>query len=118
MSIELEQKIAKPWGKEKIIIHGDRYIIKILHIAASHGTSVHLHTVKDESLTLLEGEGTLLLFDDLSSDPDRIQMEFGEWYRILPNQIHRIESSTGGHVIEVSTPELDDTIRLIDPYIR
>ena len=118
MSIKQEERIAKPWGKEKIVVHAARYVIKMLQIDAKQGTSLHIHTIKDESLTLLSGEGTLILFEDLASEPQTIPMEFGEWYRIVPNQIHRIESTAGGHILEVSPPELEDTVRLIDPYIR
>ena len=110
--------ITKPWGTEKILLLGDRYVIKILTIYAGHGTSIQFHTNKDESVSLIDGSGALLIFDDIESEPEKIPLNHEQWNRIVPGKIHRMESDTGCQILEVSTPELDDVTRLVDPYER
>tara|TARA_Y100000590_G_scaffold394582_1_gene473851 strand:+ start:515 stop:874 length:360 start_codon:yes stop_codon:yes gene_type:complete len=119
MSVHEESKIiSKPWGREQILVLGDRYVIKILTISAGQGTSVQYHTYKDESVSLLSGEGVVLIYEDINAEPERIELSHNNWIRLVPGRIHRMESDSGCEILEVSTPELDDVTRLVDPYSR
>ena len=119
MSMHEESKIiSKPWGQEQILVLGDRYVIKILTISAGQGTSVQYHTYKDESVSLLSGEGVVLIYEDINAEPERVELSHNNWVRLVPGRIHRMESDPGCQILEVSTPELDDVTRLVDPYSR
>ena len=107
-------KVEKPWGHEIRWAITEKYLGKILHIDAGHQLSLQYHEVKDESIYVLEG--TLLV-----KDKERVRiLEVGESMRIQPGTIHRFCAPKLTHVklIEVSTPEIDDVIRLEDDYGR
>ena len=114
-------KVAKPWGHETIWARSDRYVGKILHINAGHELSVQYHEKKDETIHLLSGEivyrvqqkgqGTNELLED-------VRLKVGESYRITPGTVHQMVAVTDCDVLEVSTPELDDVVRLSDKYGR
>ena len=107
-------KVDKPWGHEIRWAITEKYLGKILHIDAGHQLSLQYHEVKDESVYVLEG--TLLV-----KDKERVRiLEEGESMRIQPGTIHRFCAPHTTHVklIEVSTPEIDDVIRLEDDYGR
>ena len=107
-------KVEKPWGYEIRWAITEKYLGKILYINAGHQLSLQYHEVKDESIYVLEG--TLLV-----KDKDRVRiLEQGESLRIQPGTIHRFCAPSLTHVklIEVSTPEIDDVIRLEDDYGR
>lgn len=110
-------KVPKPWGHETIWAHSDRYVGKILHINAGQELSVQYHNKKDETVHLLSGE----LVYRVQSDGDLmedVQLKLGESFRITPGTIHQIVALTDCDVLEVSTPELDDVVRLSDKYGR
>ena len=112
-------RIDKPWGFEDIRVHTPFYVVKLLNVTPGHGTSVQYHATKDEALTLSSGEISILLFHGpIDEEPERIRLLQGEWVRIPQGTVHRIESTDGGVALEVSTPELDDVVRLFDPYGR
>ena len=112
-------RIDKPWGFEDIRVHTPFYVVKLLNVTPGHGTSVQYHATKDEALTLSSGEISILLFHgSIDEEPERIPLLQGEWIRIPQGTVHRIESTDGGVALEVSTPELDDVVRLFDPYGR
>jgi len=107
-------KVEKPWGYEIRWALTEKYLGKILYINPGHQLSLQYHEVKDESIYVLEG--TLLV-----KDKDRVRiLEEGESMRIQPGTIHRFCAPHSTHVklIEVSTPEIDDVIRLEDDYGR
>lgn len=109
-------KVDKPWGFELIWARTDRYVGKILHVNAGHALSCQYHNLKDETLHVLRGELILRLGqgDDLEEHPFRA----GESVHIPPGQVHSIEAVLDTDVLEASTPELDDVIRLSDRYGR
>jgi mannose-6-phosphate isomerase-like protein (cupin superfamily) len=110
-------KVPKPWGHETIWAHSDRYVGKILHINAGQELSVQYHNKKDETVHLLSGK----LVYRVQSDGDLmedVQLKLGESFRITPGTIHQIVALTDCDVLEVSTPELDDVVRLSDKYGR
>jgi mannose-6-phosphate isomerase-like protein (cupin superfamily) len=110
--------VPKPWGHEIIWAHTDRYVGKILHITAGHSLSVQYHERKDETVYLLTG--TLRYWVQLPGEADLrdVRLRPGEAFRITPGTIHYMEAVTDCDVLEASTPELDDVVRLKDRYGR
>jgi mannose-6-phosphate isomerase len=110
-------KVPKPWGHETIWAQSDRYVGKILHINAGQELSVQYHNRKDETIHLLSGE---IVYRVQAKDEalDDVQLKVGESFRITPGTIHQMVALTDCDVLEVSTPELDDVVRLSDKYGR
>ncbi len=109
--------VEKPWGYELIWAHTDRYVGKILHVHQGHMLSLQYHEKKDETLHLLTGQMKFLV----GTDPDALEEELvdeGWSYRLTPGTIHRMEAVTDVDILEASTPELDDVVRLQDEYGR
>lgn len=108
--------VPKPWGHETIWARTDRYVGKILHIRAGQSLSVQYHNRKDETVHLLSGE---LVYRVQRGDAlEDMHLVQGESFRITPGTIHQMEAVTDCDVLEVSTPELDDIVRLSDRYGR
>ena len=110
-------KVPKPWGHETIWALSDRYMGKILHINAGQELSVQYHDKKDETVHLLSGELSYRVQSDSDLLED-VQLKLGESFRITPGTIHQMVALTDCDVLEVSTPELDDVVRLSDKYGR
>ncbi|HEX2642951.1 MAG TPA: cupin domain-containing protein [Thermoanaerobaculia bacterium] len=111
------RRIEKPWGFELVFAHTDRYVGKILHVNAGHALSLQYHEVKDETLFMRDGEVELLVEEE-GEMVTRV-LKAGDSYRIQPFTKHRmIAGENGCDIIEVSTPELDDVVRLEDRYGR
>ena len=109
--------VPKPWGHEIIWAHTDRYVGKILHVTAGHSLSVQYHERKDETVYLLSGE--LRYWVQLPGEELRdVRLLPGEAFRITPGTIHYMEAVTDCDVLEASTPELDDVVRIKDRYGR
>ena len=110
--------VSKPWGHETIWAHTDRYVGKILHIKAGQALSVQYHERKDETVYLLRGEMKywVQLPDDTELRDQRLTT--GQSFRITPGTIHYMEAVTDCDVLEASTPELDDVVRIKDRYGR
>ncbi len=113
---ELPYKVEKPWGHELIWALTDRYVGKILHDKAGEVLSLQYHHKKDETMHVLRGELILRTKagDELLARPFRA----GESVHIPPGLIHQIEAVEDSDVLEASTPELDDLVRLSDRYGR
>jgi len=112
--------VAKPWGHEKIWARSGRYVGKILHINAGHELSVQFHRQKDETIHLLSGEIVYRVQRDPSNTEklEDVRLKIGESFRITPGTVHQMVAVTDCDVLEVSTPELDDVVRLSDKYGR
>ena len=110
--------VPKPWGHETIWAHTDRYVGKILHITAGHALSVQYHERKDETVFLLQGEMTYWV--QLPGETELLdqRLSTGQSFRITPGTIHYMEAITDCDVLEASTPELDDVVRIKDRYGR
>ncbi|MEI6740191.1 MAG: cupin domain-containing protein [Gemmatimonadaceae bacterium] len=110
--------VPKPWGHETIWAHTDRYVGKILHITAGQALSVQYHERKDETVYLLQGE--MKYWVQLPGDTELRDQRLttGQSFRITPGTIHYMEAVTDCDVLEASTPELDDVVRLQDRYGR
>ena len=109
--------VHKPWGHETIWAHTDRYVGKVLHIRAGEALSVQYHERKDETVYLLSGQMIYRVGDDAGSLRD-VHLEVGEAFRITPGTVHQMEAVTDCDVLEASTPDLDDVVRLSDRYGR
>jgi mannose-6-phosphate isomerase len=104
--------IDKPWGREIWYAHEDRYAGKVLEVTRGHALSLQRHAVKTETLYLQSGR---ILFHFNGTD---FTMEPGQCITVRPGDIHRMEALEDSVFLEVSTPELDDVIRLEDRYGR
>jgi mannose-6-phosphate isomerase len=113
---DVPYRVEKPWGYELIWARTERYVGKILHVKAGHVLSLQYHNLKDETMHVLRGELILRTqpADALLSRPLRA----GESVHIPPKLIHQIEAVVDTDVLEASTPELDDLVRLQDRYGR
>jgi mannose-6-phosphate isomerase-like protein (cupin superfamily) len=112
------KRVEKPWGHETIWAHTDRYAGKILHVKAGHALSVQYHNEKDETVYLLSGELKYWVKLDGSDDLQDMRLGVGDAFRITPGTVHYMEAVTDCDVLEASTPELDDVVRLNDRYGR
>jgi mannose-6-phosphate isomerase len=110
--------VPKPWGHETIWAQSERYVGKILHINAGHELSVQYHNRKDETVYLLSGEIVYRVQREGDDILDDTQLKVGESFRITPGTIHQMVAVTDCDVLEVSTPEIDDVVRLSDKYGR
>jgi mannose-6-phosphate isomerase len=110
------KRVPKPWGHETIWALTEDYVGKILHISAGEALSVQYHEVKDETVYLLSGELIYRIWED--DQPRDVQLEIGQAYRITPGTVHQMEAVTDCDILEVSTPQLDDVVRLKDRYGR
>jgi mannose-6-phosphate isomerase len=110
------KRVEKPWGYELIWAHTERYVGKLLHVKQGHKLSYQYHQKKDETIHLQSGE--LLFVVDEGSGPEEKKMKPGESYHIKPLTKHRMVAITDCDILEVSTPELDDVVRLEDSYGR
>ena len=108
--------VPKPWGHETIWAHTDRYVGKVLHIKAGHALSVQYHNRKDETIHLLRGEMIYRVQED--GQLKDVRLAAGESFRNEPGTIHQMEAVTDCDVLEASTPDLDDVVRLSDRYGR
>jgi mannose-6-phosphate isomerase len=108
--------VPKPWGHEVIWAHTDRYVGKLLHIKAGHALSVQYHERKDETIFLLRGEMVYRVQEN--GELRDVRLGVGEAFRNVPGTIHQMEAVTDCDVLEASTPDLDDVVRLSDRYGR
>jgi mannose-6-phosphate isomerase-like protein (cupin superfamily) len=110
------RRVEKPWGYELIWAHTEKYVGKLLHVNRGHQLSLQYHNVKDETIHVQSGNMTLVV-DEGAGYIER-QMKPGESYHIKPLTKHRMVAVTDCDILEVSTPELDDVVRLEDKYGR
>lgn len=107
----------KPWGREVWFAHTDRYAGKILEVKKGHRLSLQIHEKKMETQYLYKGKIKLYLGENENA-LDEILLSPGESIDIPAGTIHRIEALEDSEIFEVSTPELDDVIKLADDYGR
>ncbi len=110
--------VPKPWGHETIWAQTDRYVGKILHIKAGQALSVQYHERKDETVYLLNGEMKYWVQLPGESELRDQALSTGQSFRITPGTVHYMEAVTDCDVLEASTPELDDVVRIKDRYGR
>jgi len=110
-------RVEKPWGWELWWAHTERYVGKILHINRGAALSYQFHRKKDETIYVLRGE-LALEFAPGGGRVSRRRMRAGDALRIRPYDHHRMTAVTPCDVLEASTPEVHDVVRLEDRYGR
>jgi quercetin dioxygenase-like cupin family protein len=110
--------VQKPWGHEEIWAITDRYVGKTLYINPGHRLSRQYHRVKMETIRVLSGQ--LLLETETTPGVYTTQtLPPGSVFHVNPGVIHRFGADdVSVTLVEVSTPELDDVVRLEDDYAR
>jgi mannose-6-phosphate isomerase len=111
------RRVEKPWGHELIYAVTDRYCGKLLFVREGEMLSLQLHERKDETIFLQSGRAVVEIAG--SGEPLRNEeVEPGRAFRIEPGTIHRLRALEDSLFLEVSTPDLDDVVRLEDRYGR
>lgn len=108
--------VQKPWGHEQIWAKTDKYVGKMLVINPGQRLSLQYHEKKEETIYVLEG-----MLQVWSTEDDNLYNLYGtgSTFHVVPNQVHRFGAGDETvKLIEVSTPELDDVVRLKDDYSR
>jgi len=112
------KKVDKPWGHELIFAVTERYAGKLLHVKAGESLSLQFHNVKDEAWYVLEGRAEVELGAPGESVLAKEVVGPGAAFRFTPGTVHRVKAVEDTTILEVSTPELDDVVRLEDSYGR
>jgi mannose-6-phosphate isomerase-like protein (cupin superfamily) len=117
MSKQIIQRVEKPWGHELIWAKTADYVGKILHIRKGHMLSLQYHRQKEETVLVSSGK-MLFLFEDEKGVMQEIPLSAGEAHHIPTGRKHRMIAVEDCDVFEVSTPQLDDVVRIEDGYGR
>jgi len=112
------ERVDKPWGYELIWALTERYCGKLLFVRAGEQLSLQFHNVKDESWYVQSGRAELELSGPGEAVTTTEVITAGAAYRFRPGTVHRLRALEDTLVLEVSTPELDDVVRLEDRYGR
>ena len=109
-------RVDKPWGYELWWAHTDRYVGKLIHVDKGHALSLQYHNRKDETIFVFRGR---ILFERKEGEDLRgREMGPGEAMHVAPSTVHRMTALEDSDIFEVSTPEVDDVVRLEDRYGR
>ncbi len=113
----LPQKTEKPWGYELLFARTPKYVGKIIFVKKGHRLSLQYHEKKDESMYIYQGKVRI----ETSGAGGRMVSKIAEpgySIRIPPRTKHRLEAIEDTTLLEVSTPELEDVVRVEDDYGR
>lgn len=111
------RRVEKPWGWELVWAEADDYVGKVLFVRAGESLSLQYHERKDESWLVQEGRARLEL-GEVGGELEAIEIVPGDAFRFRPRTVHRVTALEDTLVAEVSTPFLDDVVRLEDRYGR
>ncbi len=111
-------RVDKPWGYELIWALTEDYCGKILFVKAGESLSLQFHKIKDESWYVLDGRAELELGAPGQTVLDTEVIRPGAAFRFKPGTVHRVRALEDTRILEVSTPQLDDIVRLEDTYGR
>jgi len=117
MGIRRATIVDKPWGHEEIFAQTERYVGKILVIRAGEALSLQYHERKEETLRVLDGTVRFVAGEVADVLEDHV-LEAGAVFHVPPRCLHRMVAVTDCRLLEVSTPEIDDVVRLEDRYGR
>jgi mannose-6-phosphate isomerase-like protein (cupin superfamily) len=112
------RKVEKPWGHELVWAETEHYVGKVLFVKAGESLSLQFHRVKDESWYLYAGRAKLELGDAGEATLKEEVVSAPAFFRFPPGTVHRVSAIEDTTIIEVSTPQLDDVVRLEDVYGR
>lgn len=109
-------RVEKPWGFELWWARTDRYVGKLIHVNKGHALSLQYHNEKDETIFVHSGR---ILFEMKEGDElTSRELAPGDAVHVTPPTVHRMTALEDSDVFEVSTPEVDDVVRLEDRYGR
>jgi mannose-6-phosphate isomerase-like protein (cupin superfamily) len=111
------RKVEKPWGWELVWAEADDYVGKLLFVRAGESLSLQYHEAKDESWLVQEGRARLEL-GDVGDELEVLEIAPGDAFRFRPRTVHRVTAIEDTTVVEVSTSQLTDVVRLEDRYGR
>lgn len=112
------RRVEKPWGYELIWAETESYVGKILHVDAGHSISLQYHEVKHESWLIHSGHAVIELASRPGEELEQVEVRSGDTFAYPPGTVHRIRAIEDTDVLEVSTPHLDDVVRIEDLYGR
>ena len=112
------RRVDKPWGFELIWAHAEQYVGKVLFVRAGESLSLQFHNEKDESWYVQSGRARLELGDAGQGILNEEVVGEGACFRYRPGTVHRVTALEDTTILEVSTPHLDDVVRLEDAYGR
>jgi mannose-6-phosphate isomerase-like protein (cupin superfamily) len=112
------RRVDKPWGYELIWAHTEAYAGKVLFIKAGESLSLQFHRVKDESWLVESGRAKVELGSAGATMLAEEVVGAGASFRVRPGTVHRVTALEDTRILEVSTPELEDVVRLDDRYGR
>ena len=112
------RRVEKPWGWELIWAHSESYAGKVLFVRAGHSLSLQFHNEKDESWYVQSGRAELQLGDTGEALLNQEVIRAGACFRFRPGTVHKLRALEDTTILEVSTPQLDDVVRLEDDYGR
>ncbi|MEQ8816468.1 MAG: hypothetical protein RLO51_01080 [Thalassobaculum sp.] len=109
--------VTKPWGKEILVAHTDRYALKDIHMKAGTRSSLQSHVRKHETILVVSGR---IAVETGPNPTELTSRTYGpdESYTVAPGTVHRVTVLEDSRLIEASTPELDDLIRHADDFGR
>jgi mannose-6-phosphate isomerase-like protein (cupin superfamily) len=110
-------RVEKPWGYELCWAVTDRYLGKVIHINQGEALSLQYHRLKDEFQYVIKGSVEIEI-GDAEAQITKHRMRAGDTLHITPGTRHRITALEDTDIYEVSTPEIDDVVRLEDRYGR
>ena len=111
------RRVEKPWGWELVWAEGDRYVGKLLFVRAGQALSLQYHERKDESWYVQEGRAALEL-GAVGGELAAQEIRAGDTFHFPPGTVHRVRALEDTLIVEVSTPDLDDVVRLAVDYGR
>jgi mannose-6-phosphate isomerase len=112
------KKVIKPWGYELIYAITPQYVGKILHVNKGESLSLQYHKVKDETIHIRSGKLRFQTAPKVGMPLQELILSPGQSFHIKPGVVHRMEALEDTDILEVSSPELDDIVRLEDRYGR
>jgi len=117
MEDKFPQKTEKPWGFELLFAHTPKYAGKLIFVKKGHRLSLQYHEKKDESIYIYDGKA-LVEIGGSDGRMESTMLEPGQCIRVPPLTRHRLQAVEDTTLFEVSTPELDDVVRVEDDYGR
>ena len=111
------RRVEKPWGWELVWAEAEQYVGKLLFVRAGQALSLQYHEVKDEAWLVREGRAVLELGRP-GGDLEELEIGPGDAFRYRPGTVHRVTAVEDTLIVEVSTPHLDDVVRMEDRYGR
>jgi mannose-6-phosphate isomerase len=112
------RRVEKPWGWELIWAETEQYVGKLLFVRAGEALSLQYHELKDESWLVTEGRARLELGEADDGELEPVEIGPDDTFRFPPRTAHRLTALEDTLVVEVSTPHLDDVVRVEDRYGR